>query len=274
MAVNASDAMTLGRGVGSAVRPDVDRWIFVFMAALFVATALVGFIPSSIEKLAAIEAGRRLPFPPVLHVHAVLMGTWLMLLLTQASLVATGRRALHRKLGLAAFALMPAIVVTGLILVPTMHRMLWGIDGSLLPAPAAASIAESKIFVSNILLLQIRMGILFPVFVIWALSLRRKDPETHKRLMILASVVPLAAAIDRIGWLPTTLPASPVSPDLYMLVWILPMLAFDIVRRRRVPRAYVIWCGVGLPFMIVPHLLWGTSWWLATATKLVGVAGP
>ena len=51
-----------------------DRWIYVFMAGLFVATALTGFIPASIRHFAAVEAGQRPAPSPVLHVHAVLMG--------------------------------------------------------------------------------------------------------------------------------------------------------------------------------------------------------
>ncbi len=274
MAVNATDAVVRGSDVGSAVRAEADRWIFVFMAALFVVTALAGFIPSSIEKVAAVEAGQRAPFPAVLHVHAALMGSWLLLLLAQTSLMATGRKALHQKLGIASFAVMPAMVVTGLILVPTMWGLLWSVDTSVLPAAAAASIAESKTFVSNILLLQIRMGIMFPLCVVLALRARRRDPETHKRLMILATALPLAAAIDRIAWLPSTLPDSPVLPDVYVLLWIMPLFVFDIVRHRRLPRAYLIWAGVGLPLTIAAHLLWGTPWWLLTARELVGVAGP
>ena len=34
----------------------VDRWIFVFMAARFLASALAGFIPDSLEKVAAEDA--------------------------------------------------------------------------------------------------------------------------------------------------------------------------------------------------------------------------
>lgn len=260
--------------VRGAERAGADRWIFVFMAALFVATTLVGFIPDSIAKIAAVRAGQRLPFPPVLHVHAVLMGAWLLLLLAQTTLMGTGRRALHQKLGVVSFALMPAIVLTGLVLVPTMFHLLWSMDTSVLAAPAAAAIAQTKTFVSNIMLLQIKVGILFPLFVVLAIVARRKDPETHKRLMILATVLPLPAAIDRIAWLPKTLPDSPVSPDLYVLLWILPMFVFDVLRYRRVPRAYVIWLTVSLPFVVATHLLWGTPWWLATAPKLVGLTGP
>ncbi len=46
----------------------VDRWIYVFMAALFVVTVLVGFIPDSSRMLANVEAGARPPLPPILHV--------------------------------------------------------------------------------------------------------------------------------------------------------------------------------------------------------------
>lgn len=38
----------------------------------------------------------------------------------------------------------------------------------------------------------------------WALLVRREDPETHKRLIIIATLPLLSAAIDRIAWLPTT----------------------------------------------------------------------
>ncbi|WP_204274332.1 hypothetical protein, partial [Klebsiella aerogenes] len=54
----------------------VDRWIYVFMATLFVAVVLIGFVPDSLGKLSAVRLGQRPPFPAILHVHAVLMGSW------------------------------------------------------------------------------------------------------------------------------------------------------------------------------------------------------
>ena len=78
----------------------IDRWIFVFMAAWFIAIVLAGFIPDSIMKVGMVQAGARPPFPIVLHMHAVLMGSFLLLLLAQTVLMATGRRALHMRLGI------------------------------------------------------------------------------------------------------------------------------------------------------------------------------
>src|SRR3569623_3112177 len=86
----------------------IDRWSWAFTVALIVATVLAGFVPDSMTKVGLVEAGKRPPFPLVLHVHAALMGSWLLLLLTQTTLMATGRRALHMQLGLAAAVLAPA----------------------------------------------------------------------------------------------------------------------------------------------------------------------
>src|SRR3954453_2176350 len=73
----------------------IDRWIFVFMAAWFIAIVLAGFIPDSIMKVGMVQAGRRPPFPAVLHMHAVVMGSFLLTLLAQSWLMATGRRGYH-----------------------------------------------------------------------------------------------------------------------------------------------------------------------------------
>ena len=103
----------------------IDRWIFVFMAAWFIAIVLAGFIPDSLIKIDAVRAGERPPFPLVLHAHAVLMGSFLLLLLAQAWQMATGRSAQHMRLGMVAMVLAPALVIVGFILAPTMYRMLW-----------------------------------------------------------------------------------------------------------------------------------------------------
>jgi len=245
-----------------------DRWIYVFMAALFVVTALVGFIPDSIGVLATVEAGQRPPLPPILHAHAVLMGSWLLLLLAQTTLMAMGHSALHKKLGLIALVLAPLLVAAMIGVVQSAVSRLAAIPAGAIPAEA---LIATKNFVSNVLLEQIRTIVLFAGFIGWALLIRKKDPETHKRLMILATLIPLPAAIDRITWLPNTLPDSPVAADLYLLLLLAPVLIYEIARRGRVHRAYLIGIGLNLPFMIAAYLLWGTPWWLATAPRILGV---
>lgn len=246
----------------------IDRWIYVFTAASFIVIVLAGFIPSSLAKI--VEAGARAPFPPVLHLHAVLMGAFLILLLAQTTLVAKGRCDLHRRLGVASVLLVPAIVLVGFILVPTMYHALWNAIPAAPPA-ARGQLQELLRFHDNIMLLQLRIGILFPLLVAIGLRARGRDAGLHKRMMILAAAMPLPAGIDRIPWLPSTLPASPLSPDLYMLVALSPMLLWDVFRNRSVHRAYWIWLAAYLPATIAVHALWNTDLWRATARGLMGV---
>lgn len=248
----------------------IDRWIYVFMAALFFVTALAGFVPDSLMKLDQVAASKRPPFPMILHVHAVLMGAWLTLLLTQATLMATGNRAHHIKLGVASLVLAPAIVISGFILVPTIYGQYWD-------AAAAASGADLVAFEGdlarkgNILLRQIQGGLLFSTFVILALRARKVDSGFHKRMMFLATVVPLPAAIARLTWLPSTAPASPLSLDLYTLAWIAPMFLWDLYRQRRIHRAYLLWLALWVPMTIVVNVLWGSEWWQSQVPGIMGV---
>ena len=248
----------------------LDRWIYVITAASFIVIVLAGFIPSSLDNLARIEAGQRPPFPIWTHMHAVLMGSFLLLLLAQTTLVATGRNALHQKLGMAALFLAPAIVVVGFILASVNYWSVWG-GATFGPPEARAQLLQVQSILDNILLLQSRIGILFPLFLWIGLRARRRDDGLHKRMMILAVAVALPAGIDRIPWLPTTMPFSPVGPDFWTMVAVSPMFAWDVIRNGYVHRAWWIWLGIFAAFAVPVHLLWDTPWWHATARALMGV---
>ena len=273
----ATVAQTLGF---KEQRPDVlsgtprahalDRWIFVFMAVWFIAIVLAGFIPDSLMKIEMVRAGARPPFPLVLHMHAVLMGSFLLILLTQTWLMATGRRQYHMQIGLVGYAVGVLLVVVGLVLVPTMYHQAWqGAQSA--PPGVREGLRQALPVKENIMLLQMRIGILFPLFLAIAFRARGRNAGIHKRMMVLATVMALPAGIDRIPWLPHTMPASPLSPDLYVLAAIAPMFAWDVVRNRSVHPAYVIWLAVNIPFAIAVHSLWDTPGWHATARQIMGV---
>lgn len=246
----------------------VDRWIYVFTAASFLLITLAGFIPDSVDKVADVAVGKRPPFPLVMHLHAVLMGSYLLLLTTQTWLAATGRIGRHVQLGIAGALIVPALVVAGFILAPTIYQE------TLQTAQLAAPDVREKLQAvlarkENILLNQIRMGILFPLFVVFGLKARGSDAGLHKRMMILSTAVALGPAIVRISWLPTTFPASPVATELYVLLAIASMLVWDVLRNDFVHRAYLIWVGVSAPFMVATQLLWNTPWWHHVARALL-----
>lgn len=233
-------------------RDRAERWIYFFTAALFVTTALVGFAPRSVE---IITGARRNP-PLVVHLHAVAMAAWLALLFFQTLLVALRRQGLHRQLGLAAFVLGPAVVAS--MVAVTLWR--FGERISLGQVTAGA----------NTLMNQGRAIVYFALFFTWAMLTRRKDPETHKRMILLATVGPFTAAVGRMDWLPQTLPGSPLSVHLYMFVLLAPAIAHDVLRLGRPHSAWLIGLALMLPWVVATQLLWNAPWWMATATRLMG----
>lgn len=248
----------------------IDRWIFVFMAVWFIVIALAGFIPSSLGKIAAVQAGLRPQFPLALHFHAVLSGSFLLLLLAQTWLMATGRESLHKQLGLLGIAIALALIVVGFILLPTIFRPAWEAAHSNTPGVTARFAGMDK-FMLNGVLSNVRAGALFAAFLAIGLATRNRYPGLHKRMMILATAMALSAAISRIPFLPSTMALSPLSLDLYVLAAISPMFAWDVLRNRRVHAAYWIWLSIWLPVAIVVHLAWNTPWWGSIAQKMMGV---
>lgn len=248
----------------------IDRWIYVFTAASFIVITLAGFIPDSLMKMDMVKAGMRPPFPPALHVHAVLMGSFLLLLLAQTWLMATGRKAMHMRFGVAGVAVAVALVLAGAVLAPTMYYQTWN---ALQSAPPAARDQLQQILSikENILLLQLRIGILFPLFLALGISARAGDPGLHKRMVILATAVPIEAAIARMTWLPTTMPGSPLSMELFGLLIIAPMFAWDVIRNRSVHRAYWWWLSIYAATTLLVELLWDTPGWHAAARQIMGV---
>lgn len=248
----------------------IDRWIYVFTATSFIAIVLTGFVPDSIARIAGIRAGTLLPFPLAIHFHAVLMGSFLLLLLGQTVLVAMDKRNWHMQLGIAAAVLIPAVFVATLIAVPTVYHGYWN-AAQTAPAPVREQIQSFLPILDDILLLQLREAVIFPVLMWVALRSRVRNPGLHKRLIFLASAPLLAAAFDRIHWLPTTMPSAAAGSDLYTLLAVSPLFIWDLVRNHGLHRAYLFFAVLYIPLTAVMYSVWDTPWWHATARQIMGV---
>jgi hypothetical protein len=258
-------------------RGDSSNVIYVFMAALFVATAIASFAPTSFGLISRVYSGQQPLPPPVVHFHAAAMSLWLLLLSAQAVLANVGKLDIHRKLGLISLLLAPCILVS-------MYGMdLYGIEtftsentvvASAIAPPERA--AQLKHYAASILLIHGSSYLLFPAFYLWAILVRRNDNETHKRLMILATLVLMIPGIGRL------LSVTRVLPDLglnlvdarhfYLLVLIAPALIYEIVKQRIPHRAYMVGVALIGIWMITAHLLWSSAWWVENAPRLLGVA--
>lgn len=248
---------------------ELNSWVFVFMAALFVATALAGFIPDSLRKIEVVAAGHRPPFPMIMHVHAVLSGGWLVLLLAQSLLAATGRNAYHRQLGMLSFAMVPAIILAIVLLIYRIGTD-FAKDFAMMPAEMAGPV---KALITGIFMEQIRMVFGFAIFVGWALAVRKTDPGMHKRLIILGTLYPLLAGIDRLTWIPKSALDRATLFDLSLIVWALPMFVCDLLQTKRVHPAFRAWAVYGVLTAIPIHVFWGNPDWVRISGSWFGWPG-
>jgi hypothetical protein len=231
----------------------IGRHVYVFTAVLFIVVAIAGFAPRSIRILSG-----TLPTPPVIvHVHAALMSAWLLLVLAQASLIAVGRRAVHQTLGLASFVLAPAVLIAMVLLVFIGYRDSIG--------------TPLQSFRANVVLLQLGPVLLFPLFYVLAVRARRTDLETHKRFMLMATMVLFPAAIARLVWLPGyVLLVNNYIVLFYEMLLLAPAVVYDVVRFGRPHRAYVIGFAVFAPFVAAALALWDSPAWHRVVAALLG----
>jgi len=218
-------------------RAGASRYFFVALGAFYALVAILGFTPSYLHYLADIHW--------FAHVHGGLMSAWLLLYITQSSLAASGSLRLHRKLGLGGIWL-GALIWLSMCTVSVRVRLAF--------SPAVDS------FLWDVLLIELLNIVLLPIFVTWGF-LARREPRTHKRLMVFSMAVPLQAAIDRIRWLPDFGLPNHWGADIYVYGLLLPLLLFDLVSSGRIQR--VTWIGITALFAghVAVNLLWGAPLW-------------
>lgn len=212
----------------------LDRWFYAAMAVIFASAAIVGFAPNSL----AILGGTKENPPLLVHIHAAAMSCWLLLLSTQAILAASGNLRIHKRLGMAS-----------LVLAPTMVAIMVSL---------AFPLFQSGEHACSIAVIQIKRVTLFSSFFLLAIIARKRDSESHKRLMFLATLVVIDAAFNRMQWfLPDFgFTNSMALTHAYELLLLVPLLAYDWLKSGRIHPVYVFGVPVILAFSVVASVLW------------------
>ena len=100
------------------IRSRYDHVFFPSIAAFILVSVFLGFAQSyylqGVLKLPDWKAFAAPPHPLLVHIHAAIFSSWILLLLAQTSLVAADRVDLHQRLGLAGFGLACLLVLVGL----------------------------------------------------------------------------------------------------------------------------------------------------------------
>ena len=274
MSTHAAEVLRMQDTAGAFARL-VDRWIWVFMAALFITAVLAGFIPDSISLVQDVQAHKSPPLPWFLHIHAVAMGSWMLVLLAQTLLMATGQRRGHASLGAASLALAPLVLLLMIVMTAAFGGR------ALLQPPGSVPLPRYSFLLGLVFFLQGRAIVLFTVFYIWGFLARHTLPDTHKRLMLLATWSMIDAGLARIpgaNELGLSLGLKQLGLDgrfdpsmVWQLAILLPALLYDLIRRGRVHYAWVVGIGAYLPFFVATHVLTkAPSWWLHILSGITG----
>ena len=161
-------------------RHRVERWFYINVALFMILLNVIGFAPALLEP-----SGRKvaLPLTPLVAAHGIVSIAFLLLFLAQTTLVATGRRDIHRRLGIAGGLLALAFVVLGCLTVIENARRGFDLSGDLsfFPPPPPGVSLESAIM--SPLPGPLAFGILVGAALYW-----RHRPDVHKRLMLLAVI--------------------------------------------------------------------------------------
>lgn len=230
-----------------------DRVFYSGMAIVMALTVFAGFAPTYYLR-SAFGAPPTLAglvsLTPLAHIHGALFTGWVLLFIVQTALVARRSVAVHRRLGIAGIVLAAAMFAVG-----TLTAIRAAARGS---APPGADPLEFLVIPLG------DMG-LFATFVSGAFWLRR-NKEAHKRLMLLAYISIVVAAVAR---LPGVIQLGPYGFFGFTTIFLLIAIIYDAMSRGRVHPVY-IWGGslfvVSVPLRL---MLSGTPAWRAFADWLV-----
>jgi hypothetical protein len=246
--------------VRAAVAPPARNFYF-HMALACAAVAFLGFAPTYWVPL----AHRTFSASPVVHFHGLLFFTWTVFFAFQSWLATSGRVAWHRSLGILGVSLATAMTIFGFLV--SVHVM---------KHSAALGQTEEGIAFAIVPL----SGIAF-FAVVFSLAIANvRQAETHKRLMLLAGISLLDAAVAR--WFLTFLapPGPPGPPPVAVtlppaLVAYLLLVVAIVHDRRTRGRPHPVYVYGGIALLAVKLLNWPistTSAWHSLAGGILALA--
>jgi hypothetical protein len=205
-----------GRSITTSRGGVLHKYFYLFMSLLIAVTVVYGF-SRTVDKNLIHPA---LPRPFLLYVHAAVFSGWVVFYILQSALVRTHKVGVHRRIGWFGVALGIAIPVLGVSTAITMTR--FNIV-QLHQTDAAAFIMVPLFDITA-------FSITFALGIYW-----RKKPESHRRLLLIASCALTAAAFGRFP--PHLLPPVVFYSGVDLLILL--GVARDLIVNRRIHRVYL-----------------------------------
>lgn len=195
-----------------------DHYFFSGTAWLMLASVFVGFGPT--YYLAGVFNA---PLPSrIIHLHGAVFSCWILLLIVQNSLASAGRVDIHKKWGLAGFLLACLMVIVGWV--AATDRLVRG--------TAPPGVDTYAFYIT-----PMTDMVVFATLIFFAYRARR-DPSAHKRIIYIATVGILIAAIARFpfSWLFHKAPHAAIASYAFLLL----LIAYDLWSTRKIHRATLL----------------------------------
>ena len=222
-----------------------ERFFFPGMALLILATVFLGFARS--YYLAGLFHA---PLPNLLvHIHGAAFSSWILLFVIHTCLVASGRIALHKRLGLVGLCLAGFMVIVGL----------WAATDSMIRHSAPG---QTGIDVRAFYAVPVSAMLAFSTLTFFGFR-ARNNPRAHKRLMPTATVALLDAAFGR--W------PIPVSwwdlhtAQLCCYLLLVFLVCYDLWLFRRLQRSTVLGSALVVVLQQTAHLIGHSAVWQSFA---------
>jgi len=232
----------------------------LFYPALAILISITGFAGFSFTYFGPIISGTYASAGFPLHLHGWSFFLWYLLFPLQAILMAKGKDTLHMTLGRLSVVLVVVMTLTG-ILVLTVR-----VEEAMRMGEPQVWLLYGPLFMLNL--------VLFVSFYATAICMAMKNQlQAHKRLIIVASAIPLAAGFFRLilflsGFHPMSLPAGVFSCSLFILIGI----AYDWLTQRKVHPVY--WIGlialIGLQALLLPQVNGEAVAWINEGLATLG----
>jgi FtsH-binding integral membrane protein len=203
-----------------------DHYFFSGTAWLMLVCVLVGFGPT--YYLAGVFNA---PLPSrIIHIHGALFTCWMLFLAAQNSFAWAGRIDIHKKVGLFGFALACLMVLVG-----------WTAATDRLVRGTAPPGVDTYFFYIT----PMTDMVIFATLILFAFRVRR-DPPAHKRIIYIATVGILIAAIARFrfSWLFHKAPHAAIASYTFLVL----LIAYDLWSTRKIHRA-TLWASALLIFV-------------------------
>ena len=242
-------------GVGS----HKEHNFFAALAILMAVVVAIGFSRTFFLRPWFPEAQHLAAPETFFLVHGVVFSAWMLLFVAQALLIRSGRTQAHQQLGMLGMGIATAVVI-------------YGCWGALIAASRRGGFIGVSMPPTVFLAIPIFDMLLFGGLVGLAYR-KRRDPQSHKRLMVIATINLLEAAFVRLtpSWVVDVI--GPLANFWLSDLFLLALVFWDLGWARRL-HPVTLWAGlVTVASQPLRFAVGGTDIWGTIASWAIGSSG-